>query len=74
MAGNSYWIFTFGVGQPNAGKYVKVYGDYESARRKMIDRYGLHWAFQYSMTQWREWIEEAGKAGHPVETELGVIL
>lgn len=69
-----YWIFTFGTGQKNAGKYVKIYGHFEEARNKMVDRYGLEWAFQYSMTEWRDWIREAGEMGYPVETELEVIL
>lgn len=65
-----YWIFTFGYGQPNAGKYVKIYGDFVSARQKMVNKYGTQWAFQYSATDWAARVS-AGQ--HPLETELEVI-
>ena len=73
MQNNEYWIFTFGCGQLNSGKYVKVYGSYEEARRKMFAKYGNMWAFQYSAEKWRSWIIRAGQVGMPVETELEVI-
>lgn len=41
------WFFTFGIGQENAGKYTIIHGTFESARQKMVERYGLVWAFQY---------------------------
>lgn len=48
------WIFTFGfghthprTGQKLAGHYVRVPGDYEAARAKMIQRFGRNWAFSY---------------------------
>lgn len=41
------WFFTFGCGQENAGKYTVIHGTFESARQKMVERYGLVWAFQY---------------------------
>ena len=47
------WYFTFGCGQENAGKYVKIKGTYESARQKMFDRFGDKWAFQYSENEWK---------------------
>jgi hypothetical protein len=50
-----YYIFTFGVGQENARKYVKIYGDYEKARQKMFDKFGSAWAFQYSEEEWKDW-------------------
>ncbi len=57
------WIFTFGSGQPNAGHYVKISGDYDSARQEMIDRYGLEWAFQYSEQEWNDWVNSCIKNG-----------
>lgn len=68
-----YWIFTFGTGQKNEGKYVKIYGHFAEARDKMIARYGLAWGFQYSMTEWRDWQREAAQMGYPIETLLEVI-
>lgn len=68
-----YWIFTFGYNQPNAGKYVKVYGSYGEARKKMMAKHGVMWAFQYSAEKWRDWVKRAEQAGMPVETELEVI-
>lgn len=49
------WVFTFGVGQPNAGHYVRIKGTYEEAREEMFRRYGWEWAFQYSAREWDEW-------------------
>ena len=66
------YFFTFGYGQPHEGKYVKVYGDYATARKKMVDKYGLNWAFQYSDKEWSDWLER--KPWYiPTETELEVI-
>ena len=53
-----YWIFTFGYGQRHQNGYVKIIDpDFGSARQKMIDRYGLEWAFQYSDKEWSDWEE-----------------
>lgn len=50
-----YWIFTFGCGQPHAGKAVKIAGeDFFDARQKMINKYGEEWAFQYSEDNWNK--------------------
>ena len=47
-----YWIFTFGCGHENAGKYVKIAGSFGEARAKMCEKYGTAWAFQYSEEEW----------------------
>lgn len=73
MSQSEYSVFTFGCGQPNAGKYVKIYGTYEQARKKMFARYGRRWAFQYSADEWADWVIRANHFGIPVETELEVI-
>ena len=52
-----YWIFTFGDGHMYYGYYVKIYGSYAEARRKMAAKYGTKWAFQYSKEQWDEWLD-----------------
>ena len=46
------WIFTFGSGHELEGKCVRVSGTKEEARHKMVDKYGLHWGFQYSADEW----------------------
>lgn len=57
------WIFTFGCGQENAGKYVKIHGTYSSARERMFERFGDKWAFQYTA-------EEYFNSPYADETEL----
>jgi len=47
------WYFTFGSGQVNQGKYVVIEATSEDlARKKMFDRFGSEWAFQYSESEW----------------------
>ena len=51
------WVFTFGCGRDiygdRAGKAVRIFADsYGDARRKMRERYGDKWAFQYSAEEW----------------------
>ena len=52
------WIFTFGEGHAHPGYYVKIYGNYGEARMKMIEKYGIKWAFQHSLKEWEEWEKE----------------
>ncbi len=56
------WIFTFGFGQPNEGKCVRIQGDYGEARKKMMDLYGPEWGFQYPAEQWEEWKKDPDRA------------
>ena len=42
------WIFTFGCGQPNDKRFVRITGTYVSAREEMFRRYGRKWSMQYS--------------------------
>lgn len=58
-----YWIFTFGCGREEygdkAGTAVKVYANsYSEARKKMCDKYGYKWAFQYSAKEWKEFRDD----------------
>lgn len=55
MEEKQWWTFTFGDGQQHEGMYVEIYGTFESARRKMFERYGAKWAFQYNEKEWRDW-------------------
>lgn len=66
----SDWIFTFGAGQKHEGYYVRVTADsYDNARKKMVDKYGIEWAFQYSSEEWDRCCENRPYY-IPVETEL----
>lgn len=53
------WIFTFGVGQ-ELGKYYQPVqaNDYMQARKKMIEKHGLKWAFQYSLEEFERYREK----------------
>ena len=62
-----WWVFTFGAGQKHEGHYVKFFGTYDSAREKMIQKYGLAWGFQYSEEDWHRYQVEHW---WPIETEL----
>lgn len=64
------WTFTFGSGQKYGGRCVKIYGTFAEARSKMIDRFGLEWAFQYSEKEWEHCIEQAEKLGYRIEKEM----
>ena len=67
-----YWIFTFGYGQRHAGQYVKIFGTFGEARKKMFDLFGDKWAFQYSELEWKKW-EKERPPYYPIETELAII-
>ena len=41
------WIFTFGVGQPHAGRFVRITGAWAEARGEMLKRFGQAWSMQY---------------------------
>ena len=58
----SEYIFTFGYGHPNEGCCVRIEGDYGEARQKMVDKYGLQWAFQYPAEEWDAWKKDSNRA------------
>ena len=64
------WIFTFGSDHKNAGHFVKISGDFRTARKKMCEVYGDKWAFQYSEDEWEKWAEDAISIGCRIETEI----
>lgn len=61
------WIFTFGADHMHEGFYVTFSGTYESAREKMIAKYGTQFCWQYSEDEWSEVVERLGPMA---ETEL----
>lgn len=63
------WRFTFGCGQANAGKCQPIYGTFSSARAKMFELWGAHWAFQYSEEEW-EAMKSNPNRFYPLEDEL----
>lgn len=65
-----WYYFTFGCGQQHAGHYVKIFGTFSGTRKKMFDKYGSKWGFQYSE---EEWAEYERKYPAYVETLLEVI-
>lgn len=64
------WYFTFGSGQENSGRYIKIHGTFESARKEMFLRFGRYWAFQYSEAEWLKYLDMAKDHGWPVEIAL----
>jgi len=56
LAGN--WYFTFMQKQDTRNNFVKIHGTFGGAREKMIEKFGIKWAFQYSE---KEWICKSGK-------------
>ena len=69
MTESNEWVFTFGAGQPLEGYCVRIKGTYGEARQKMIDRYGVQWAFQYSAEDWDNWKKDPMRAWF-METEI----
>lgn len=61
------WIFTFGCGQQYAGHYVRLTGDYETAREKMFFLFGEDWCLQYSPDVWAK---TEKRLGNRAETEM----
>lgn len=69
---SEYWIFTFGCGQEHAGKCVRIKGSFAEARAKMIERYGINWAFQYSTEEWEKYKNDPNR-WWKMEEEIEVI-
>ena len=67
------WIFTFCGDQPNAGKFVKIYGSFNTARSKMFNKYGDKWGFQYSEKEWNDMKNNPNRKWD-METELETII
>lgn len=41
------WYFTFGHGQVNFNRYVKLHGTSAECRDEMFRRFGREWSMQY---------------------------
>lgn len=42
------WYFTFGIGHPLSGRYVRVRGTVESSRELICAIFGSNWSRQYA--------------------------
>ena len=53
MSKTKKWYFTFGFGQVHENCYHVIEAEsYGEARDRMVEKFGLKWAFQYSEEQW----------------------
>ena len=53
------WIFSWGYGQAFPNRFIIIRGTYGSARKEMVDRFGIKWSFQYPIEK-REDLEKHG--------------
>ncbi|MDR7856335.1 hypothetical protein [Tissierella sp.] len=68
------FIFTFCGDHPLKNHYQPVFAkDSNEARRKMFEKYGDKWGFQYTAEKWEEWENKVKKIGIPIERELNSI-
>jgi hypothetical protein len=52
---------------------VRIKGTYAEAREKMVEKYGIKWAFQYSWDEWEKIVADMDMWCQPHEEELEVI-
>ena len=68
------FIFTFPGNHPLKDHCQPVYAkDGHAARKRMFERYGDAWGFQYTEEKWIEWEKEAEKIGIIIESELNPV-
>lgn len=53
-----WFVFTLG---PHESQYVRIWGTYEEARQKMVQKYGREWGFQYTDEGWQDWLHRKPK-------------
>lgn len=63
------WVFTFGSNHKYPGRYIKLYGTYDSTRDEMFEMFGSDWAFQYAEETWED-MKNDPKRSWPMEEEL----
>lgn len=67
------YIFTFGIGHQYEENAVKITApDFYSARNKMIEHFGLEWAFQYTEEGYYEIWKGLGQTPYPIKFEFEV--
>lgn len=67
---NTY-ICTFGAGQENEGKYIKIHTEsYNVAVEYMENKYKGKCCMVYPIKEWEKWVDECKKKGLEVETKL----
>lgn len=59
------FYFTFGFGQPHAGRFVVIDAlGWGEARDEMVRRFGRVWGFQYDAEEWvRDGVSQADEYG-----------
>lgn len=60
------WLFTFNAGKRMEDTFVKISGEYGSARKQMFRLFGQDWAFQYPADKQHE-LEARGMKEHKFE-------
>lgn len=66
------WAFTFGFNTDYRSNFVSFTGSFHEARMKMVDYYGITWAFQYEWGEFQEQIEQYGLTElQPIKEEPG---
>lgn len=55
-----WYYFTFLYVSENRNKYVRFYGTYSEARKKMLKHFGNKWGFQYTEKEFAGQIEKFG--------------
>lgn len=67
------YIFTFGIGHQFQNTAVRITApNYQSARRKMVEKFGLAWAFQYTEENYYMTCNRSGIAPYPISHEFEV--
>lgn len=70
MSEEQNYYFTFMLRQEELkDKYVKVFGTYNEARAKMVNNFGIEWAFQYTEKEFLPQIEMFGLTELKIEGE-----
>ena len=55
------YYFTFGCGSDDANRncyHIETAESYEKAREKMVEKFGVDWAFQYTEDDWKLTLED----------------
>lgn len=49
-----YFTFGCGINDPHRNCYhIEIAENYREARERMIDKFGINWAFQYTEDDWK---------------------
>lgn len=71
--GNETFIFTFGIGQALAGRYVELKGTSSETREEMVRLFGDKWSMQYPQEAGMKVVDEWNYEQLAVESELSTL-